>query len=125
MEASHAHERSAVVADRYAAVGVVHVQRRQRRGGAGIYSQAAGIRSGEEVSAEVFDPWRAARGVGKFVDVSLERAVVRGQRLRGGDDQFPRLDRLWAEVYRLDQRRLGRKSVCRSDEGARLCGEDI
>src|SRR5207253_10121602 len=32
---------------------------------------------------------------------------------------------LWAEVYRLDQRRLGRETVCRSDEGARLRGEDV
>ena len=36
--------------------------------------------------------------------------------IRGGDDQFPRLDRLRAEVYRLDQRRLGRQTVCRSNE---------
>src|SRR5436305_286653 len=74
----------------------------------------------------MFDPWRAAMGVGKFVDVSVERGVVRGDRkLRRGHDQLPRLDRLWAEVYRLDQRRLGRETVCRSDEGTRLRGEDL
>jgi hypothetical protein len=59
------------------------------------------------------------------VDVPLERGVVRGQRLRRGDDQFPWLDRLRTEVYRLDQRRLGREAVCRSNEGARLRGENI
>ena len=32
---------------------------------------------------------------------------------------------LRAEVYRLDERRLGRETVCRSDEGARLRGEDL
>src|SRR5437867_11194907 len=55
----------------------------------------------------------------------MERRVVRGQWLRRGDDQFPRLDRLRAEVYRLDQRRLGRQTVCRSDKGAPLRGEGL
>src|SRR5438874_286900 len=55
----------------------------------------------------------------------MERRVVRGQWLRRGDDQLPRLDRLRTEVYRLDQRRLGRQTVRRSDEGTRLRGEDI
>src|SRR5258708_3068344 len=64
--------------------------------------------------------------MGKRVDVSVERRVVRGNRkLRGGDDQFPWLDRLRAELYRFDQRRLGRQTVCRSDEGTRLRGEDV
>src|SRR5437879_13353376 len=64
--------------------------------------------------------------MGKRVDVSVERRIVRGNRkLRGGDDQFPWLDRLRAELYRLDQWRLGRQTVCRSDEGARLRGEDV
>ncbi len=124
-DSCHPHERRAAVANRHAAVGIVHLQRREQRGGAGIHGQAAGIRSEQEVSAEIFNPRRAARRVGKFVDVSMERGVVRGQRLRRRDDQFPRLDRLRAEVYRLDQRRLGRQAVCRSDEGARLRGEDV
>src|SRR5262249_60966410 len=71
-------------------------------------------------------PWRAARCVGKRVDLSLERGVVRGDRkLRGRDDQFPRLDRLRTEVYRLNQRQLGRQTVRRSDEGARLWGKNL
>src|SRR5207248_2045890 len=120
------YERCVAVSNRHAAIGVVYVQRREQRGRAGIHGQAARIRSGEEISAQIFDPWRAARGVGKFVDVSVERGVVRGDRkLRRGHDQLPRLDRLWAEVYRLDQRRLGRETVCRSDERTRLRGENI
>src|SRR6266513_5027939 len=64
--------------------------------------------------------------MGKRVDVSVECRVVRGNRkLRGGDDQFPWLDRLRAELYRFDQWRLGRQTVCRSDEGARLRGENV
>src|SRR4029450_4064058 len=109
-----------------AGVGVVPVQRREQRGGGGFHGQAAGIRSEQEISSKIFDPRRAARGMGKRVDLSLERGVVRGDRqLRRGDDQFPRLDRLRAEVYRLDQRRLGRQTVRRSDEGARLRGENL
>src|SRR5204863_6130897 len=93
---------------------------------AGFHGQTAGIRSEEKVSAEISNPRRTARGMGKRVDVSLERGAVRSDReLRGGDDQFPRLDRLRAEVYRLDQRRLGRQTVRRSDEGTRLRGEDL
>src|SRR5437762_7121502 len=84
------------------------------------------MQSEEKISAQVFDPWRAARGLGKRVDVSMERGAVRGDgELRGGDDQFPRFDRLRAEVYGFDQRRLGRKTVCRSDEGTRLHGENL
>src|SRR3954464_4011443 len=64
--------------------------------------------------------------MGKRVDVSLERGAVRSNRkLRGGDDQFPRVDRLRAEIYRLDQRRLGRRTVYRPNEGTRLCGENL
>src|SRR2546421_7277882 len=99
----HAHERRAVIADRHAAVGVVHVQRRKRRRGSGVRGQAAGIRSEQEISAEIFDPWRTARSMGRRVDVSLERGVVRRDgKLRGGDDQFPQLNRLRTEVYGLD-----------------------
>src|SRR5205814_8574439 len=83
------------------------------------------IRSEQEVCAKISDPWRTTRRLGKRVDVSMERGVVRDQRLRGSNDQFPRLDRLRAEVYRFDQRRLGRQTVYRSDEGARLRGENI
>ena len=111
--------------DRHAAIRILHVQRRERRGGAGIHGEAARIRSSEEISAQILDPRRAARGVGKFVDLPLERGAVRSQWVRRGDDQFPRLDRIRAEVYRLDQRRLGREAVCRSNEGARLRGEDV
>ena len=92
----------------------------------GFMVKPPGIRSEQKVSAEISDPRRAAGRVGKFVDISMERGVVRGERkLRGGNDQFPRFDRLWAEIYRLDQRRLGRQTVCRSDEGARLRGENV
>src|SRR5207249_8231818 len=97
----------------------------ERRRRSGIHDQTAGVRSEKEISSEIFDPRRAARGLGKRVDVSLERRVVRRERLRGGDDQFPWLDRLRAEVYRLDQRRLGRQTVYRSDEGSRVRREDL
>src|SRR5207302_6283072 len=133
--------------------------------GTGIHGQAAGVQSGEEVSTEIFDPRRATRGVGKFLDVSLERGIVRGAifvtvgrarlcraeirniawrldgvspyqsklasrewchgRLRRRHDQFPRLDRLRARVYRLDQRRFGPETACRSDAGPRLRAEDL
>ena len=58
------------------------------------------------------------------MDVPLERGVVRRQRIRRRDDQFPWLDRIRPEVYRLDQRGLGREAVCRSNEGARLRREN-
>ena len=74
-----AHERRAVVEDRHAAVGVVHIQRREQQGGSGVHGQAAGIRSGEKISSKIFDPRRAARGMGKRVVVSVEPGVVRGE----------------------------------------------
>src|SRR6266850_3264351 len=55
----------------------------------------------------------------------MEPGTIRRQRLRRGDDQLSWLDRLRAKIYRLDQRRLGRQTVCRSDEGTRLRGEDV
>jgi len=55
-----------------------HVQRRGRRRGTGFHDQTAGVSiRRKKVSAEVSDPRWAARGVGKFVDVSVERGVVR------------------------------------------------
>ncbi len=94
--------------------------------GTRLSRQAARIRSEEEIFVEVFASRRTARRMGKRLDISLERGVVRGDRkLRGGDDQFPWLDRLRAEVYRFDQRRLGRETVRRSDEGTRLRGENV
>src|SRR5205814_3297481 len=85
----HPYERYGAVSNRHAAIEVVYVQRREQRGRAGVHGQAAVIRSGEEISAKIVDPWRAARGAGKFVDVSLERGVVRHQRLRAGYEQLP------------------------------------
>ena len=43
----------------------------------GFMLKPPGFDPNEEVSAEVFDPRRAAGGVGKFVVVSVERGVVR------------------------------------------------
>src|SRR6516225_7761652 len=60
------------------------------------------------------------------MDLSVERGVVRCNRqVRRGNDQFPRFDRLRAEVYRFDQWRLGRQTVRRPDEGTRLRGENV
>src|SRR5207253_9394109 len=98
----HAHERRAIIADRHAAVGVVHAQRRKRRRGSGVRGQAAGTRSEQEISAEIFDPWRTARSMGTRVDATLACGVVRCEtQLRRGDQKSPRLDRLRPEVYRL------------------------
>ena len=74
---------------------------------------------------KILDPWRPARRVGKFVDYrwNAELFAASGNyvvvmiNLHGHG--------LRSEVYRLDQRRLGRQTVCRSDEGARLRGEDL
>src|SRR5215467_5269676 len=64
--------------------------------------------------------------MGRFLDLSLERGVVCcNGKLRSSDDQFPRLDWLRAEVYRFDQRGLGRQTVRGSDEWARLRGKKI
>src|SRR5690349_3893876 len=68
--------------------------------------------------------------MGKFMVVSVEPGVVRGVRqqragLRRGDDQLPWLDRVRSDIYRLDQRRLGRQTIRRSNEGTRLRGEDV
>jgi Tol biopolymer transport system component len=115
----------ALLAQIDAADGVIHVSGREQRAGRRLPCSAARIRRDEKISAEVFDPWRAAGFLGKFVVVSLERRIVRGERLRRGHDQFPWLDRLRAEVHRLDQRRLGREAVRGFDEGARSRREDL
>jgi Tol biopolymer transport system component len=74
-------------------------------------SSAPGVRPREEVSAEVPDPRRAAGGVGRCVELSLEPRAVCRERLCGGDDQSARLDRLRAGVRRWRQRRLGRQAL--------------
>ena len=42
--------------------------------------------------------------------------VLRRSRLRGGDDRFPRFDRLWPSLHGLDFGRLGRQTARRSAE---------
>src|SRR6267378_3109076 len=114
---SDARERSAALANRNASAGIIHIQRSGERGRAGLPDQTSELRRVAEISTEVFAPRRTARRGGKSLDASLERGAVRGKRLRGCHDQLPRLGRLWTEVHRLDQWRLGRQAVRRSDEG--------
>ena len=59
------------------------------------------------------DSRRSAGRLGAGLDLSLERAGVRRRRLRGGDAESARLDRLRPEVHRRDQRRLGRPRLRR------------
>jgi hypothetical protein len=57
-----------------------------------------------KISAEIL-LMAGRKAFGEIRGRIAERGVVRCDRkLRGGDDQFPRLDWLWSEVYRLDQR---------------------
>jgi len=86
-------ERRGVIEDRHATVGVIHVKGANNEEVQGFMIKPPGFDPAKKYPLKFLISRRAARGVGKFVDVSLERGVVRGQRLRGGDDQFPRLDR--------------------------------
>ncbi len=69
-----------------------------------------GFDAEQEIPGADADPRRAAGQLGPRLDVSLERAGVRGGGLRGGDAESARVDRLRAEVHRRDQRRLGRQA---------------
>ena len=75
----------------------------------GLRRQAAQLRSQQEVSREVPHPRRPAGRVGRRLVVSLESRALRRQRLRRGDGQLPRLNRLRPEVHRRHQRQLGRR----------------
>ena len=93
--------------------------------------EAAELRFVQEISREVPHPWRAAGRMGGRLVVSLESRTVRVANffatlgLRRRHDQLPRLDRIRAEVHRRHQRRLGRRSVRRPDEGPRLRRADL
>ena len=66
-----------------------------------------------EISRADADSRRSARRMGRGLELSLERAGVRRRRLRGGDAESARLDRLRAEIHRRDQWRLGRPRLRR------------
>ena len=104
-------QRVRAFAGRDAAAGEFLVHRRGEGESPGLRRQAAELRRQQEVSGEVSHPRRPAGRVGRRLVVSLESRTVRRQRLRGDHGQLPRLDRLWAEVHRRDQRRLGWRSV--------------
>ena len=63
------------------------------------------------------DSRRAARIVGRIVDLPLERPGVRRRGISGGDAESARLHRLRPEIYRGNQRRLGRQSLRRHHGG--------
>ena len=52
----------------------------------------------------------------------MECGADGGEWICGGDGESARVDGVWAGVYRWGEWRLGREGVCRSDEGAGLCG---
>ena len=74
----------------------------------------------QEISGADADSRRSARRLGRELELSLERAGVRGRGLRGGDAESARIDRLRAEVHRRDQWRLGRPRLRRHHGGDRL-----
>ena len=64
----------------------------------GFIMKPPNFRSGKEISGEVCDAWRAADGVGGFVELSLELGVAGGGWLCGGGDQSARVYGVWAKV---------------------------
>ena len=81
--------------------------------------ESAGSREGPEVSDRVH---RARRPAGQFpepLELALERADVRGARLRHGVHRLPRIARLRPGVHRFDQPALGRPAVRRPEERVR------
>ncbi|KAK0339164.1 hypothetical protein LTR94_035709, partial [Friedmanniomyces endolithicus] len=72
---------------------------------------------GPEVSGRVPDPRRAAGLVRQRLVLPLEPRDLCGRGLCGGDDRFPRLDRLRPRVHRRHQPALGRPPAGRPAEG--------
>ena len=85
----------------------------------GVGGQAAGLRSGEEVSGGLPHPRRPAGRVGGRLVVPLEPAGLGGLRLRRLRGESARLDRVRPGLSRRDQRRLGRPGLRRPDAPGR------
>ncbi len=85
--------------------------------------EAAQLPADSEIPGFDADPRRPGGRVGRKLDLSLERAGVRGGRICGRHAESARFHRLWPEVHRRHQRRLGRQAVRRhhGGDGSRGC----
>src|SRR5579863_2082697 len=86
------------------AARILLVHWRERRQSRSLLGQAAELRRQEEISSQVSASRRAAGRLGGRLELSLESGIVRSERLRGGNGEFPWIDGLWAEVHRRGQR---------------------
>ncbi len=86
----------------------------------GFLIRPPGFDAGEEVSVEASDPWRAAGGLGRPMELQVECGVVCCEWIRRRDDQSAGVDRVWAGDCGRRERRLGREAVYRPDGGAGL-----
>ncbi len=113
----HAPERRTAGRTRPAGDGVVLVYGGGQDQSPGIPDPAASLRSRKEIPCEIPHPWGTARRLGRWLELSLEPRVVRGQRLCRRDGQSAGVDRLRTDVCGWRERRLGRQALQRSDAG--------
>ena len=113
--AEPAHRRERRPADRHPARrrrgDLVHLERRRQDPGLG--GQAAVLRSVEEVSADLRDSRRAARGLQHRIQFLVPE--LRGQRLRGALHQSAGQHRVRHRVRQRDHARLSRRRLRRPD----------
>ncbi len=76
-----------------------------------------GFEAGKKYPVIYADPRRTGRVLGIRLDVPLERAGVRGRRVRGGGAEPARVGGIRAEVHRRGERGLGRQTVRRHHGG--------